>query len=75
MTRVIFLRQAKVRIIVYNLLGQRVRTLVDEIQEAGYRFVVWDGKNDLGDEVASGMYIFQFTAPKFVKARKMILAK
>lgn len=64
---------------VYNMLGQRVRTLVNDRKNAGYHQVVWDGRNELGQQVASGIYIYRFVASngadKFQKTRKMILLK
>ena len=60
---------------VYNMLGQEVRTLVNGWQEAGYKQVVWDGLNNNGSPVASGIYIYQIQAGDFVKAYKMILMK
>jgi hypothetical protein len=47
-----------VRMAVYNVLGQRVRTLVDGPREAGLHRVVWDGRGDAGESVASGVYFY-----------------
>ena len=60
---------------IYNILGQEVRTLVNTRQEAGYKSVVWDGLNNYGARVASGVYIYRIEAGEFVKAKKMILMK
>ena len=65
----------QVTIKVYNSLGQEVRTLVDDFQQAGYKSVVWDGKNHGGSPVASGTYIYRVTSGKFVKSEKMVLTK
>jgi hypothetical protein len=65
----------KVILKIYNLLGQEVRTLVNGNQEAGYKKVAWDGMNNKGTRVASGIYIYRIKAGDFVKARKMILMK
>ena len=46
---------------IYNLLGQEVRTLVDEVKEAGYYSVTWDGKDDVSNDVASGIYFYRMT--------------
>ncbi len=65
-----------VRLEIYNLLGQRVRTLVDgQGQEADFYVVHWDGRNDGGVPVASGVYITYLRAGKFVATRKMVLMK
>jgi len=60
---------------IYNTLGQLVRTLVDENQTAGFKEVVWDGNNDFGQKVASGMYIYRINAGDFVQAKRMTLLK
>jgi hypothetical protein len=70
-----------VRFVVYNMLGQVVRTLVDQPQEAGYYSVQWDGKNDYGVSVTSGIYVYRISAVRdgqagsFVAAKKMNLIK
>ena len=65
----------KVRLLIYNILGQKVRTLVDEYQTAGYRTGKWDGKNDIGDEIASGIYFYRLQAGEYDEVRKMILMR
>lgn len=60
---------------IYNVLGQRVKTLVDEPQKPGDYEVVWDGKDDEGKEVASGIYFCKLTAGSFQKTRKMVLLR
>jgi len=65
----------QVTIKVYNSLGQEVRTLVDAFQEAGYKSVVWDGKNHTGSPVASGTYVYRVTSGSSVKTEKMVLTK
>ncbi|MGB8657976.1 MAG: FlgD immunoglobulin-like domain containing protein [Candidatus Zixiibacteriota bacterium] len=60
---------------IYNVLGQRVRTLVDEQKTAGNYEVVWDGKDDRGKELASGIYFCKLTAGSYQKTRKMLLLR
>ncbi len=60
---------------IYNILGQKVRTLVDEPKTAGSYEVIWDGKDDKGKEVASGIYFYKLTAGSYQKIRKMVLLK
>lgn len=60
---------------VYNLLGQEVRTLVDARESAGFKEAIWDGRNNQGHRVASGVYIYKLTAGSFTKARKLMLVK
>jgi hypothetical protein len=64
-----------VRIEVYNILGQRVRALVEEEQEPGYKMIRWDGKDDGGVEVSSGVYFYKIEAGDFTECRKMTLLK
>jgi len=60
---------------IFNLLGQKIRTLVSGLQEAGYREIGWDGRNDSGIGVASGIYIYRIDAGDFIQTRKMVLMK
>jgi hypothetical protein len=61
---------------VYNLLGQEVTTLMNNVvKKAGYHTVVWDGLNRHGDMVASGMYIYHIQAGTFTSVKKMILVR
>jgi hypothetical protein len=60
---------------VFNMLGQRVVTLVNDFQSAGYKTVVWDGRNDSGSPVASGLYIYTMKAGSVVKSNKLMLLK
>jgi len=60
---------------VYNLMGQRVRTLVSRHHEPGRYRVSWDATNDFGSPIASGMYIFKIHAKDFVSIKKMLLMK
>jgi len=67
--------EAHVTLEVFNILGQRVTTLVDEVQGTGFHYVEWNGNDHLGQSVASGIYIYRFTADDFVETRQMILMK
>ncbi|MCB9070187.1 MAG: T9SS type A sorting domain-containing protein [Calditrichae bacterium] len=60
---------------IYNTLGQEVRTLVNERQNAGRYEIVWDGLNSNGAAVASGMYIYKIQSGEFTHQRKMMLVK
>jgi flagellar hook assembly protein FlgD len=60
---------------IYNLLGQRIRTLVHQVQNAGSYTALWDGKNNFGTPVASGVYLYNLTAGKFKQSRKMMLLR
>jgi hypothetical protein len=60
---------------IYNVLGQEVRVLVDEIQEAGVYRVDWDGKNHIGRSVPSGMYYTQLKAGSRIQTRSLVLLR
>ncbi|MCJ7496531.1 MAG: T9SS type A sorting domain-containing protein [candidate division Zixibacteria bacterium] len=64
-----------VKLTIYNIVGQKVRTLIDGEETAGYKNVIWDGKNDNGEEVCSGIYFYLINAGSFAKASKMSLLK
>jgi len=68
-------RDGHIKLEIFNLLGQRIRTLVDQIQQKGTHAVVWDGTNDQGISVSSGVYLYQLTAFNFEKINRMILLK
>jgi hypothetical protein len=60
---------------VYNLLGQLVRILVDEKQAPGSYQVVWDGKDENGEEVSSGIYLYRLESDRYVETKKMVLLR
>ncbi len=60
---------------VFNLLGQRVRTLVSGYQLAGSYRILWNGQNDVGHQVSSGVYFYRLHAGRYVKTNKMLLIK
>jgi len=68
-------RRSEVSLEVYNLLGQKVRTLVKADQEAGRYRAVWDARNDAGTLLGSGIYIYRFRAGNYSRVMKMILLK
>jgi photosystem II stability/assembly factor-like uncharacterized protein len=72
---------ARVTLSIYNILGQRIATLKDEIQNAGYYDAVWNGTNDFGSRVSSGVYFYRIeTRPTggrdvFTSIKKMMFLK
>lgn len=64
-----------VELVVYDMLGKKVRTLVSENKAAGEYKVIWDGRSEAGMQVSSGTYLVRMRAGKFVQSRRMILAK
>ncbi|MBL7994178.1 fibronectin type III domain-containing protein [bacterium] len=68
-------RSGNVKVKVYNVLGQEVATLVDGYFETGKQSVQWNGKDALGRQVASGVYMYRLEAGKIAKTKKMMLIK
>jgi hypothetical protein len=66
---------AHVTLEIFNILGRKVRTLVDEYQEAGSKTVVWDGRDSGNNEVATGVYFYTVRAGTFTDSKKMLLLK
>jgi len=60
---------------IYNILGQLVRTLVDEEKAPGNYKVVWDGKDNSGKEVGSGIYFYQLKTEEYTATKKMVLLR
>ena len=65
----------QVKLVIYNVLGQEIRTLVNAFQPAGRYRVVWNSKDEFGRSVSSGVYFYQITAGKFTNTRKMLILK
>jgi hypothetical protein len=65
----------KVDLKIYNLTGRLVRTLVSDKKQAGYYIAHWDGKDDLGDEVASGVYFYRIKAANFEQTKRLVILK
>ncbi len=64
-----------VRIDVFNIMGQRVRTLADKDMDIGWQEIVWSGDDANGENVASGIYFYKMSAGAFVEIKKMLLMK
>ena len=66
---------AKVRVMIYDILGREVNTLINENQPSGNHQVVWNGDNAFGGKVASGIYIYRVIAGNNIATKKMVLLK
>ena len=64
-----------VEIIIYNILGQKVKTLVDEERGPGVYRSIWDGRNNYGQPAASGVYLYKLKSENFIEIKKMTLLK
>jgi hypothetical protein len=68
-------RPGHTRLIILNMLGQRIRTLVDRHQDSGAYRVIWDGKSELGIDVSSGVYLLLLESGSIFHTQKMILVR
>jgi flagellar hook assembly protein FlgD len=66
---------AEVSLKIYDITGRLVQTLVDGVVEAGRHQTIWDGTNQHGVQVASGVYFYQLRAGEFKQVRKMSLVR
>ena len=64
-----------VTLTVHNVLGQKVKVLVNEYQSSGHKSVQWDGKDDQNQDVSSGLYFYRIQAGDLFQLKKMILLK
>jgi flagellar hook assembly protein FlgD len=64
-----------VDLIIYNILGQKVRRLVNEKKEKGNYSVQWDGRNDKGEELSTGVYFYVLKVGDYTSTKRMILLK
>jgi hypothetical protein len=67
--------KSEVTITVYNVLGQKINTVVNEEKTAGYHKAIWDGTNQEGTDVASGLYFYKIEADNFKDTKKLMLLK
>ena len=65
----------KVKIEIYNMKGQKIKTFTQEHNSPGYYQVSWDGRDENGRSVASGIYLYRLTTANYTSAKKMVLAK
>ena len=68
-------KDAKVKIVIYDLMGREVLTLLNEKQNAGYKSILWNGRDNNGRMISSGMYIYQMITDEFQKTKKMTFLK
>jgi hypothetical protein len=64
-----------VRLVIHDVLGRTVRTLVDGPRSAGKLTVVWDGRDDSGSPVSSGVYLYRLTSGGVAETRRMTLVR
>ena len=64
-----------VRLEIFNLMGQKIRTLVSDRKEAGSHSIAWDGKNDFGQHVGSGIYLYQMSVNDYNASKRIVYLK
>jgi hypothetical protein len=67
--------ESQVKIAIYNILGQKVKTLLDGTETAGHKRFIWDGENEKGKAVSSGIYFYRMETEEFVHTKKMLFLK
>jgi len=67
--------QTHVNIIIYDMLGKQVKTLINQTQDAGYRSIIWDATNAYSKPVSAGVYLYQIQAGEYMQTKKMVLLK
>jgi len=67
--------ETRVTLKVFTMLGEEVATLVDEVQVAGEKSVVWDGRTSSGVQVSAGVYLYRLSTVDFVQTAKMVVLK
>lgn len=68
-------RGSNVVLKIYNMLGQEIRTLINKHQTVGYKSLTWDGKDNLGQLVSSGIYIYRLQAGTEIQSNNMLFLK
>ena len=77
-TKISFLlkKAGKVKVTIYNILGQKIKILVDDYRREGIHRITWDSKNDYGIKVSSGVYFYQLIFEnKVIDTKKMLMLK
>ena len=64
-----------VNITIYDMMGRKIKTLVNEYEAAGFKYTQWDGRNDKNESVSAGLYVYLLQTEKFMQNKKMIFLK
>jgi hypothetical protein len=67
--------ETRVSLKIYNIMGQEVKTLIDDVKEAGYHALIWNGLDNSGVAVSSGIYYYRMVTGSFVETKKMVLLR
>jgi len=69
------LKSGKVELKIYNILGQEVKTLVNNFEEKGRKSITWNGENNFNQKVSSGIYFYRISSENWSDIKKMIFLK
>ena len=69
------LQSSLVNITIYDMMGRKIKTLINQSQDAGQRSIVWKATNDFGHPVSTGIYLYQIHAGDNIQTKKMIFLK
>jgi flagellar hook assembly protein FlgD len=69
------LENTSVEIKIYNILGQEIKTVLNEFKQSGTYTVEWDGKDKYGQNVSTGIYIYRLNAKNYSEFKKMVYLK
>ena len=67
--------ESPVKLEIYDIAGHKIITLINEQRQAGTYQVIWNGQDNLGNSVASGLYVYRIQAGTFVQFKKMLFLK
>jgi len=65
----------EIRLLIYDLMGQPICTLTQGYRDAGYYQVSWNGRDDFGQKVSSGVYLYRFVNKEWTQTKRMLLLK
>ena len=65
--------QSQVTLMIYDILGREIRRLINSSQDAGHKSVIWDGTDEFGRNVGTGIYLYRIKAGDFSQTKKMLL--
>ena len=68
-------QDGNVKMVIYDLKGRKIRDLINRNQNAGFHLTTWDGTNNAGQIVSTGVYIYQIRSGSFIQSKKMLLMK
>ena len=66
---------SEISLTIYNAIGKEIRSLVKGKKKFGYHTVVWDSKDNYGNKVSAGIYLYQLRSQGYIKNNKMVLIK